>query len=247
MRARAAHPPNGPGRRSHPAASRRPICVSSRTPTSRSSKFTAPWRGAKGIDTMKLAHRNRFALCAALSAFALARLGTAAPPARSTWKKTLARYQVPNVALVRADGARITLRREIDDGKPVILNFIFTSCAAVCPVMSQIFLEIQSRLGEERANVHMISISIDPEQDTPARLREYAKKFHAGPQWSFYTGTLEATIVAQRAFDAFRGDKMNHAPVTFLRVAPDKPWIRLEGFANADEVVREYRQQLALR
>jgi len=195
---------------------------------------------------MKPAYRNRFALLVALSILALDGLGTAAAPARSTWKKTMARYRIPDVALIRADGAKVSLRSEVDDGKPVILNFIFTSCAAVCPVMSQIFLQIQSRLGEERSHVHMISISIDPEQDTPARLKEYAKKWNAGPQWSFYTGTLEATVAVQRAFDAYRGDKMNHAPVTFLRVAPEKPWTRLEGFAKADDVIKEFRLQLAL-
>ena len=52
------------------------------------------------------------------------------------------------------------------------------------------FEQLQEMLGEERNKVHMISISIDPEQDTPTRLREYAKKFGAGPAWQHYTGTL---------------------------------------------------------
>jgi protein SCO1/2 len=161
--------------------------------------------------------------------------------------RRLASYQVPDVELIRADGARVSLRREIDDGRPVILNFVFTSCTAICPVMTQIFAQIQRRLGNERDKVHMVSVSIDPEQDTPARLREYAERFQAGPQWSFYTGTLENSLIAQRAFDAYRGNKMNHVPVTFLRRAPGQPWVRLEGFIGADDVVQEYRQLLATR
>jgi protein SCO1/2 len=58
---------------------------------------------------------------------------------------------------------------------------------------------------------------------------------------------VEASIATQRAFDAYRGDKMNHLPVTFLRAAPGKPWVRLEGFAPPDEVVKEYRQLVAAR
>jgi protein SCO1/2 len=161
--------------------------------------------------------------------------------AKPTWAKTTAHYQVPDVALVRADGARVNLRREIDDGQPVILNFIYTTCTAICPVMSQLFAQVQSRLGDK---VHMISVSIDPEQDTPAQLRQYAERVHAGAQWTFYTGTVEETISAQKAFDAYRGDKMNHLPVTFLRVAPGKPWVRLEGFTKADDVVHEYHKLL---
>src|SRR5262249_25129195 len=149
---------------------------------------------------------------------------------------------IPDVGLVRADGKPVSLRNEIDDGKPVLLNFIFTTCAAICPVMSQTFAEVQRQLGDERDHVHLISVSIDPEQDTPARLREYAKKFKTGPQWTFYTGTLEASVAAQRAFGAYRGDKMNHVPLMFLRTAPGKPWVRLEGFARADDIIKEYRK-----
>lgn len=169
-------------------------------------------------------------------------------PPKSAWIKSNANYKIPEVTLVRADGAKVSLARELDEGgKPVILNFIYTTCTAICPVMTQTFAEVQNRLGDDKGKVRMISVSIDPEQDTPPRLREYAKKYAAGPQWSFYTGTVEASVATQRAFDAYRGDKMNHLPVTFLRSAPGKPWVRLEGFAPPDEVVKEYRQLLAAR
>jgi protein SCO1/2 len=124
----------------------------------------------------------------------------------------------------------------------VVLNFIFTTCTAICPAMSQTFARIQSQHLE---GVHMVSVSIDPEQDTPARLTEYAQRFGAGPAWTFYTSTPEASTAMQRAFGVYRGDKMNHGPVTFLRAAPGKPWVRLEGFAKAEDVVKEYRQLVA--
>lgn len=185
------------------------------------------------------------------SAGVAARARAEAPPpspvARHNWTTTTARYRVPDVALVRNDGARVHLRRELDDGKPVILNFIFTSCAAICPVMSHTFAEIQRRLGDERSAVHLMSVSIDPDADTPARLGDYARKLAAGAGWSFYTGSPEASVAAQKAFDVYRGDKMNHAPVTFLRVAPGQPWLRIDGFATADEVVAEYRRLRAVR
>jgi protein SCO1/2 len=92
-----------------------------------------------------------------------------------------------------------------------------------------------------------VSISIDPEQDTPARLREYAGRFHAGPAWHHYTGTVEASIALQRAFDAYRGDKMSHVPVTFLRAAPGRPWVRIDGFASSAELEGEVRGLLAAR
>jgi protein SCO1/2 len=103
-------------------------------------------------------------------------------------------------------------------------------------------MQLQEKLGNDRKRAHLVSISIDPEQDTPAVLREYAKRFEAGNGWRYYTGTAEASIATQRAFDVYRGDKMNHAPVTLLRAAPGKPWTRIEGFASADELLNKYRE-----
>jgi protein SCO1/2 len=154
-------------------------------------------------------------------------------------------YTVPDIKLVRDDGTTISLPVEMNDGRPVMLNFIFTSCGSICPLMSQMFSQVQHRLGAESDKVHLMSISIDPEQDTPGRLREYAKGFDAGPEWQHYTGTVDASIAAQRAFDVYRGDRMSHAPVTLLRAAPGSPWRRIDGFATPDQVLREYRQLLA--
>jgi protein SCO1/2 len=156
-----------------------------------------------------------------------------------------AEYSVPQIMLVRDDNRIVSLLDEINDGRPVILNFIYTACTAVCPITSRTYEQLQDKLGAEREKVHMISITIDPEQDTPARLTEYARKFSAGSQWRFYTGTTEASLAAQRAFDVYHGDKMNHSPVTLLRAASGKSWLRLDGFVSADDLLLEYRKLVA--
>jgi protein SCO1/2 len=167
-------------------------------------------------------------------------LCVAADGEASSFKRTEAAYSIPEVTLLRQDGAKVSLPKELDDGRPVIASFIFTSCAAICPIITRVMSQVQAKLGGERGKVHMMSISIDPEQDTPARLREYAKKFKAGPGWQFYTGTTQAIIDVQKAFDAYRGDKDSHIPLIFMRAAPGKPWVRIDGFASPDELIREY-------
>lgn len=154
-------------------------------------------------------------------------------------------YAVPAISLVRQDGGRVSLAREMDDGRPVVLNFIFTSCSSICPLMSQVFADFQRQLGTDSARVHLMSISTDPEQDSPARLRAYAKQFGARAGWNQYTGTLAQSQSAQRAFDVYRGDKMSHAPVTLMRIAPSQPWLRIDGFASPAELLRQYRLLLA--
>ena len=156
--------------------------------------------------------------------------------------RQLAQYRLPSVQLVRSDGTKIDIAQSLDDGRPVALNFIYTSCTAICPILSQNFSEFQRRLGPQRDRVHMVSISIDPEEDTPKRLSEYAARFDAGPQWEFYTGTIAASASVQKAFQAWFGDKMHHRPVTFLRAAPGQPWVRLDGFVSSNDLMAEYRR-----
>jgi protein SCO1/2 len=153
--------------------------------------------------------------------------------------RTLASYQVPRVTLVRDDGKSVELADELDDGRPVVLTFIYTSCTTICPLTSMTLADLQERLGSGRDKVHLISISIDPEQDTPARLREYARKFGAGPEWNHYTGTVASSVAVQRAFGTYAGDKMSHRPVTLLRAGPASRWIRIDGFASSEQMLAE--------
>lgn len=162
-------------------------------------------------------------------------------------RRSTADYALPDVKLVRDDGKEVSLAEELGDGRAVALQFIFTTCTTICPVLTQTFARLQEKLGADRDRVHLVSISIDPEQDTPARLREYARKVHAGSQWRYYTGTVQASVDVQRAFNAYLGDKMNHSPATFLRAAPGRPWVRIDGFASADELARELHELVAAR
>lgn len=155
--------------------------------------------------------------------------------------RTEAAYEVPDVMLTNQDGERVALREILAGPRPVMLNYIFTSCTTICPVLSASFAQTQKALGPDVANVRMVSISIDPDYDTPQRLRDYAKRFRGADGWQLLTGSLEDVVAVQKAFDAFRGDKMNHIPLTFLRAGTDDRWIRMQGFASASELVREYR------
>ena len=165
----------------------------------------------------------------------------------SGYSRSLHRYELPDVAVVDMQGQSTSLLDEVNGGQPVMLNFIFTTCTTICPVLSATFSQVEQKLGAERDRVRMISITIDPEYDTPARLRAYAERYDADPQWRFLTGRLRNIVAIQKAFHAYRGTKMNHEPLTFLRASTDAPWVRIEGLASAADVVREYRQLVATR
>ena len=183
-------------------------------------------------------------LAAVGAAFSQESSGESASLRASRAFTSTAQYAIPDVRLVRDDGKAVSLPEEMNDGRPVVLNFIYTSCSTICPLMSQTLAQFDHELGAERERVHLMSISIDPEQDTPAVLHEYAQKFHAGPEWQHYTGTAQASLAAQHAFNVWRGDKMGHSSVTLVRAAPGKPWLRIEGFVTPGELLQQYHHLL---
>lgn len=153
--------------------------------------------------------------------------------------RSVAEYKLPELKLVNTESKEKLLSEIISTKKPVMLNFIFTTCTAICPVMSSSFAQVSKQLGDEYKDLQLISISVDPEQDTPAKLKEYAMRFDGSPQWQLFTGSLANSIVLQKAFDSYRGDKMNHLPLTFIRGSKSKKWVRLEGLASASELIKE--------
>jgi protein SCO1/2 len=165
-------------------------------------------------------------------------------PVAAGVERKLASYTAPDVTMVDQNGQKVSLPELLDSDEPVMMNFIFTSCTAVCPVMSATFASVQRKLGADSERIRMISVSIDPEYDTPDALKAYAERFKAGPQWEFLTGSLDDSVLVQKAFDADRGDKMNHAPMTLLRSSPDSQWVRYEGFTRADKLAEQIRGML---
>lgn len=166
-----------------------------------------------------------------------------AKEAQGGYVRTVHAYAIPDIMLVDMHGNDVSLVSELNSDTPLMLNFIFTTCTTICPVMSVTFSQAQMALATKGAQPRMVSISIDPEHDTPPRLRAYAQKFRATPGWQFMTGDPAAIIALQRAFDAYRGaNKMNHPLLTLLRGSANGPWVRLEGAASAADLVREYHE-----
>ena len=127
----------------------------------------------------------------------------------------------------------------------MFLNFIFASCTTVCPVLTAGFAAFQRGLAAQGADALLISITIDPEHDTPDVLRSYGQRFSAGDGWRFLTGKREDVDQVTHAFDVYVSNKMSHRPITFVRPAGAQEWTRIEGFmgvADYDAEVRAIQQ-----
>src|SRR5262245_15287470 len=106
------------------------------------------------------------------AALALAFAAPAGAQDAPRYRRSVVRYELPDGTLVNQDGTRVRLREVLSADKPVLLNFFFTSCTTICPVLSAGFSSVLKTLGEEARDVHVVSIAIDPDHDTPEVLRD---------------------------------------------------------------------------
>jgi protein SCO1/2 len=161
---------------------------------------------------------------------------------RAEIKRSIESYTVPDVTLVNQDGAKVNLKAVLESGEPVILDFIFGTCTTICPVLSAGYANLQTKLPPDAAKVHLVSISIDPENDTPKVMRDYLKRYRAKPDWDFLTGQREDIDKAMRAFGAYIPNKMAHYPLTLIRDRKTGKWIRIFGMMSSSEFMDECKK-----
>jgi protein SCO1/2 len=153
-------------------------------------------------------------------------------------------YTLPEVTLRDQAGRPVPMSELANAAEPLAVNFIFSTCTTICPVMTATFAQMRMALGADADRVQMVSITIDPEHDTPAVLAEYAALFDAPQDWRFLTGSPADVESVVRAFDAWTGSKATHRPVTVLRRAGGAQWLRLEGLGSGAALAEHVRTLL---
>jgi protein SCO1 len=165
----------------------------------------------------------------------------ARPPAWST-------LSVPEASLIDHDGRVRRLRSELVGERIVVADFIFTSCTAVCPLMSASMAQLQARLGSRLGReVVMLSLSVDPLRDTPARLRQQRERFQAGPQWHWLTGAKPQVDALLRALGAYAARPDDHAPQVLIADPLAARALRLNGLPSVQALHDAVQQVAALR
>jgi len=155
------------------------------------------------------------------------------------YKRTLEKYSIPDVVLVNQNGSKVRLQSIMQSGKPAIVDFVFGTCTTICPILSAGFANLQHKLGAEAQKVHLVSISIDPENDTPKVMKEYLKRYHAKAGWDFLTGSRADIDKVMYAFNANISNKMYHYPLTLIKPAGENSWVRIFGLMSSSEFMIE--------
>ena len=143
-----------------------------------------------------------------------------------------------DAALVNQDGETMKFASEVMGDKLVALTFFYTSCKTICPVTSIIFNQIQDRLGDRLGDeVRLVSVTVDPITDTPARLEAYAAKFKPKPGWIWLTGDKQSVDQVLEGLGAYAADYTQHPLVVLVGDPASGRWSRLFGFPSPDDIV----------
>jgi protein SCO1 len=117
----------------------------------------------------------------ALGPFAVASSGKARSQVGAEW--------FTNVEVTTQDGRTLRFYADVMKGKILLINFFFTECDAVCPLMTENLVRVQELLAPRvGTDIFMVSITLQPEHDTPEVLAAYARTYGVGPGWLFLTG-----------------------------------------------------------
>jgi protein SCO1 len=173
---------------------------------------------------------------------AAAALWAAAAISMSAQSRWGANY-FPNVELTTHDGKTVHFYDDLIKGKVVAINLIYTTCKYACPLETARLRQVQQVLGDRMGkDVFFYSITIDPDHDTPAVLKDYAEKFHAGPGWLFLTGKQADIDLIQRKVGLYSPpDPSNpdgHMPNLLIGNEATGQWMRNSGVDNPKFLAR---------
>jgi protein SCO1 len=162
-----------------------------------------------------------------------------AQPAAANAEQSPTHKYFTDVVLINQNGEKMRFYSDLLQGKVVIINSFFATCQGVCLPMNRNLEKVQEALGDHIGKeVNIISISVDPTVDTPASLKEYAKKLHAKPGWYFLTGDQQNVAFALKKLGQFVPDKQDHLSVLIIGNERTGLWKKAFALASGDELVK---------
>ncbi len=181
--------------------------------------------------------------------FATANEGYAAehsvqPAKHKSYVRSAHNYKVPDVTMTTAHGEQVNVATLLAAEESAIISFVFTSCAGVCPMISATMASATKGLDTVDPDYGIYLVSLDPEYDTPERLTSYAKRFNTGSKVHFLTGDVEDVRAFLQSVDSVYegGNKMNHQPITLMRIDDSAEWLRFDGMISGKSIAEEYQR-----
>ena len=141
--------------------------------------------------------------------------------------------------LLTQDGEEVRFVSDVIGDHIVVMDFVYTTCTTVCPVLSALFSQVQEGLGESAGSeVMLVSLTVDAVRDTPERLKAYASKHRAGDGWVWLTGPKPTMDDVLTGLGAYSVSFEDHPSMVIVGDARTGEWKRLFGFPNPDRILK---------
>ena len=141
--------------------------------------------------------------------------------------------------LVTQHGEEVMFVSDVIGDNIVVMDFVYTTCTTICPVLSALFNQVQTKLGDQVGDdVWLVSMSVDPIRDTPQRMKAYSAKHHAGDGWLWLTGPKPVVDEVLVGVGAYTTNFEDHPTMVLIGDGRTGEWKRLFGFPNPDRIVK---------
>lgn len=155
------------------------------------------------------------------------------------------RQHFPNIVLTNQDNKKVRLYDDLIKGKIVVIQFMFSNCERLCPMVTPNLVKVQKELEKQSpGKVNIVSISVDPDHDTPAVLKAYAKKFHVQPGWQFLTGRRQDIDWLRRELGLYYPEDQQFEHMNMLTVGrePTGQWFTIRALNNPEVIAYTVRK-----
>ncbi|MEQ1806065.1 MAG: SCO family protein [Burkholderiaceae bacterium] len=170
------------------------------------------------------------------------------PAAALPAKPSTVKVRYDDSVLTDRTGKALKLKTDVIAERIVVLDFVYTTCTTVCPVLTALLAEVRQRLDPDaEPEVRFVSITVDPARDTPARLKEYADRHGIEPGWFWLTGPTGRINEVLKGFGAYAPSFEDHPPQVLVGDARSGQWTRFYGFADPKAVLAKVNELRAAR
>lgn len=145
---------------------------------------------------------------------------------------------LPNTPVITQDGKTLRFYDDVIKGKIVVISFIYTTCRDICPVITARLAQVKDALGDLMGrDIFFVSISIDPVNDTPEKLKYYAETFQTGPGWVFLTGNPKEIDVIRHKLGERSRKVTEHGSDIMLANDVTGEWAKDSAFTDLNTLV----------
>jgi len=145
---------------------------------------------------------------------------------------------VPDIEVVNQDGQHVRFNSQVVDGRIAIVTGFFTNCSSMSPFTQEKLAQVARHLGPRLGkDVVIVSVSVDAENDTPARMKDWAEKFHIGSGWTLLSGNRADVDTLLKSLGLYVELRQRHQSALMIGSAATG-WVRISSWTPSEKLAK---------